>query len=163
VTKNGPVSGPVLIDRSGTWMALSGARVVRTTVGTPAAPFDLWVPTHATVRVAAEAVGLRGDNWLERSGSITVWPAGFARRLSLRISLPDARAATDTIHFRGTNLRTSYAIDPLQTRTVSFLVPASSHPWTVRWLCDRYGFRNGSKVSFLAAPPRLVAAAGPLG
>jgi hypothetical protein len=33
----------------------------------------------------------------------------------------------------------------------------------VRWLCDRYGFRNGSKVSFVAAPPRLVAAAGPLG
>jgi hypothetical protein len=162
-TSSGPVSGPVLIDRSGTWLSLAGARLVRSTVGTNAAPFDLWAPTGGPVRVVADAVGLRGDGWLERSGSITVWPATVARRLSLRVSLPDARAATDTIHFTGLHLRASYAIDPKQTRVVSFIVPAGTKPWTVRWLCDRYGFRNGSKVSFVATPPRLTAAAGPLG
>jgi hypothetical protein len=163
VTKNGLVSGPVLIDRSGTWISLAGARLARSTVGTNAAPFDLWAPTGGPVRIVADAVGLRGDGWLDRAGSITVWPAKVARRLSLRVTLPDARAATDTIHFTGPNLSASYAIDPKQTRVVSFIVPASTKPWTVRWLCDRYGFRNGSKVSFLAAPPRLTAVSGPLG
>ncbi len=161
VTRNGPVEGSVLVDRSGTWMTLNDAQLVRSTVGTSAAPFDLWAPTGKRVRVAAEAVGLRSDNWLERSGSITVWPAQVARRLNLRISLPDSRAATDTIHFTGLNVHTSYAIDPEQTRTVSFIVPASTQPWTVRWLCDRYGFRGQSKVSFLSAPPRISALAGP--
>ncbi len=161
VTPDGPVNGAVLVDRVGTWMSLSGAHLVRTTVGTNAAAFDLWAPTAGRARVVAEAVGLHGDNWLARSGSITVWPATVRRRLSLRVKLPDPRAATDTIHFTGA-ATASLVVQPTQARTITFLIPAGTHPWTVRWFCDRFGYRNGTPVSFLSAPPRITVASGPL-
>ena len=162
VTDRGPVDGPVLVDRTGTWLAFTGARLVGTTVDTQAVPFDLWAPTGKRVRITAEVAGLNGDRWLRRTGAITVWPASVARRLTLRVSLPDARAATDTIHFTGDANR-SVAVQPEQTRTISFVIPAGSRPWTVRWLCDRYGYQNGVKVSFLSGPPRITTVAGPIG
>jgi hypothetical protein len=163
VTTEGTVKGSVLVDRTGTWMSFAGARLIRTTVGTGAVPYDLWTPLGRNVRVVAEAVGLEGDGWLQRTGSITVWPSSTARRLTLRVSLPDPRAAADAIHFSGSGVHASYLVKPEQTRTISLLVPASTKPWTVRWFCDRYGYRNGVKVSFLSAPPKLTAVAGPIG
>ena len=152
----GPVDGPVLVDRGSTWTSFAGARLARSTSGGSVAPFDLWMPTGTHVRLAAEAVGLRSDDWLMRTGWITVWPSRAARRVTLRVSLPDARAAADTIHFSGA-VHTSYTVRPLQTRTITFVVPAGTQPWTVHWNCDRYGFRGTSPVSFLSAPPRITA------
>jgi hypothetical protein len=157
----GPIDGPVLVDRDSTWASFADARLVRRSAGGIVAPFDLWAPTGAHVRLAAEVVGLRFDDWLARTGWVTVWPSQVARRLTLRISLPDPRAATDTIHFSGASSR-SLAVQPTQTRTVTFLIPAGTRPWTVHWFCDRYGYRNGTPVSFVSGPPRITAASGPL-
>jgi hypothetical protein len=92
---------------------------------------------------------------------VTVWPSSTARRLSLRVGLPDPRAATDAIHFTG-DANASFTVHPMQTRTISFVIPAGGRPWTVHWSSDRYGYRNGSAVSFVSAPPRLAATAGPV-
>jgi hypothetical protein len=162
VTSKGPVDGPILVDRTGTWLSFANARLVRTTVGTRAVPFDLWAPEGKRVRVTAEVAGLNGDRWLRRTGTITVWPANVARRFTLRVSLPDARAAVDTIHFTG-DAHEALTVQPEQTRAISFVIPAGSRPWTVRWFCDRYGYRNGNEVSFVSGPPRITTVAGPIG
>jgi hypothetical protein len=159
----GPVRGAVLVDRRRTWTSFADARLVRTTVGTFQAPFDLWAPTSGSqVRLVAEVAGLRSDNWLMRTGWVTVWPAAFERRLTLRVALPSKLAAADTIHFTGEDANTSFTVQPEQTRTISFVIPARNRPWTVHWTCDRYGYRNGATVSFLSAPPRITAVGGPL-
>jgi Dolichyl-phosphate-mannose-protein mannosyltransferase len=157
----GRLSGPLLVDRATTWTSFDGATLVRSTTNLPVAPFDLWRPDGARLRLAAEVEGLRGDNWLTRSGTVTIWPAGHPRRFTLQVGLPSKLAAADTIHFSG-DATGSFTVQPDQRRTISFLVPAGTKPWTVRWFCDRYGFRNGQEVSFLSAPPRLTSAAGPL-
>ena len=157
-----PIDGPVLVDRGNTWTSVAGARLVRSTVGTTAAPFDLWAPTGSRVRLAAQAIGLRSDGWLMRTGVLTVWRSSTARRLALRISLPDPRAATDAIHFTGSGVSASLTVKPEQTRTISFLIPAGA-TWIVHWRCDRYGYRGNAQVSFLSAPPRLTAVAGSRG
>jgi hypothetical protein len=155
-----PIDGPVLVDRGRTWTSFADARLVRSTVGGDDAPFDLWMPTGSHVRLTAEVVGLRSDNWLMRTGWITVWPSSAARRLSLRVGLPDPRAATDAIHFTG-DANASLTVHPMQTRTISFVIRAGS-PWTVHWSSDRYGYRNGAEVSFVSAPPRITAVSAPV-
>ncbi len=158
----GSVSGAVLVDRRRTWTTFAGARLVRTTVGTLQAPFDLWTPVGGShVRLVAEVAGLGSDNWLMRTGWITVWPAAFERRLTLRVGLPSKLAAADTIHFTGEGANTSFTVQPEQTRTISFSIPAGNHPWTVHWTCDRYGYRDGAAVSFFSAPPHITAVDGP--
>lgn len=161
MSAGGPIDGPVLVDRGNTWTAFSDATLVRSSTGGIVAPFDLWAPTGPRVRLAAEVVGLRYDNWLARTGWVTVWPSDVARRVVLRISLPDPRAAADTIHFTGA-LSRSVTVQPTTTRTVTFLIPAGTRPWTVNWFCDRYAYRSGVPVSFVSAPPRITAASGPL-
>ena len=73
----------------------------------------------------------------------------------MRVGLPSKLAAADTVHFTGEDADAAFTVQPEQTRTISFLIPAGSRPWTVHWSCDRYGYRNGSPVSFLSAPPTL--------
>jgi len=153
---SGPISGAVLVDRRSTWTTFAGARLVRSTVGTELAPFDLWAPVGGPVRMTAEVVGLRSDNWLMRTGVITVWPSSHARRLTLRLAIPVSGAAADTIHFTGAVLR-SVTVQPLQVQSVSIVIPAGTKPWTVHWRCDRYGFRGLAAVSFLSAPPSITA------
>jgi Dolichyl-phosphate-mannose-protein mannosyltransferase len=159
----GPVAGPVLVDRTSTWTTFAGAKLVRSTANSGIAPFDLWRPTGNRVRLTTEVAGLRGDNWLMRVGWITVWPAQVNRSLTLRLGLPGKLAAADTIHFTGAGTNTSFTVAPDQTRTISFVIPAGTRPWTVHWLADRYGYREGAKVSFLSAPPRITPVYGPLG
>jgi Dolichyl-phosphate-mannose-protein mannosyltransferase len=163
VVPSGPIAGPILVDRSSTWTSFAGATLVRSTANTGIAPFDLWRPTGDHARLTTEVAGLRGDNWLMRVGWITVWPAQVNRRLTLRLGLPSKLAAADTIHFTGAGRDTSFTVQPDETRTISFVIPAGTRPWTVHWLADRYGFRQGSEVSFLSGPPRITAVAGPLG
>ena len=155
----GPVRGALLVDRARTWTSFSGARLVRSTAGASGAPFDLWVPTRSTSgpRLVAEVAGLMSDGWLMRTGWVTVWPANVARRFTLEVTLPDARAATDTIHFSGNGVAKSFSIGPQQTRRISFVVPAGARPWTLTWSCDRYAYRGRWPVSFTATTPTVVA------
>jgi hypothetical protein len=161
VSPTGELSGPLLVDRASTWTRFDGATLVRSTTKLPVAPFDLWRPDGGPLRLAAEVQGLRGDNWLTRTGTITVWPADHARRISLEVGLPSKLAAADTIHFTG-DVDGSFTVQPDRRRTISLLVPAGKQPWTVRWFCDRYGYRYGAKVSFLSAPPKITTVSGPL-
>ncbi len=158
----GPVDGPVLVDRVGTWMSFADARLVRTTMGSerrrvrPLGADRLACAPHrrsgrAPIGQLADAHGV--DHRLagrDRHGD---------SRSASAFRIP--RAATDTIHFTGA-ANASFTVHPMQTRTISFLIPAGSRPWTVRWCSDRYGYRNGAAVSFLSAPPRITATAGPL-
>ena len=154
-TAHGPVSGAVVVDATRTWTTFAGGRVAAST-SPPVTPYVLWQPAGPSpLRLAAEARGIRSDGWLTADGTVTVWPASKQHLLRLRLRLP-AAAATDTIHFRVGPVTRDVTIQPGTARTISFLVPAVGHLWTLRWSCDRYGYRGTDRVSFLTAPPQLI-------
>jgi hypothetical protein len=153
-TVRGAVGGAVVVDATRTWTTFTGGRVVAST-SSPVTPYVLWRPSGPSpLRLAAEARGIRYDGWLTADGSVTVWPRSRQHLLRLHLRLP-AAAAPDTIHFTG-SLDRDVTIQPGTSRTISFVVPAVGHPWTIRWSCDRYGYRGTDRVSFLTAPPQLI-------
>lgn len=152
-TATGPVDDAVLVDGTHTWTAFAGARIARSS-GTQT-PYVLWQPTGpGSLRLAAEVQGVRSDGWLTTTGTLTVWPASKQHVLRLELRLP-AKASDDTIHFRGA-LSRDVMVRSGTSRTISFLVPASARPWTLRWSCDRFGFRGRDRISFRTAPPQLL-------
>ena len=46
----------------------------------------------------------------------------------------------------------SFTVQPDETRTISFVIPAGTRPWTVHWTCDRYGYRSGARRQLLLGP-----------
>lgn len=147
--------GPLLVDRSYTWIALANARHVRSFSGANTS-YELWQPLGPFARVAAEAAGIRADGWLVSRGTLTVWSARQPRTLVLRLSLP-ATANEDTIHFDVGGLRRALTVEPGSSRSISFAIPRQKQPWTLRWSCDRFTLLpDGSLVSFRITEPRLV-------
>jgi len=153
-TTAGPIRGALLVDAAHTWTWFSGGRVAAAT-SKPVTPYVVWQPTSvAPLRLAAEVRGVRSDGWLTTTGTLTVWPSPRPRVLRLRLGLPGA-AADDTIHFRGALTR-DVLIRSGTSRTISFVVPVGSRPWSLHWTADRYGFRGADRISFRTAAPQLT-------
>jgi hypothetical protein len=154
-TAHGTIDGAIVVDGTRTWTTFAGGRMAAAT-SAPVTPYVLWRPNGtAPLRLAAEARGVRSDGWLTAEGTLTVWPASKPHLLRLRLRLP-AEAAADTIHFHTGFVTRDVTIQPGTARTISFLVPGVTHPWTLRWSCDRYAYRGADRVSFLTAPPQLI-------
>lgn len=78
------LTGAVLVDELGTWLAFDNARSSVTSGTYRLVEFD------GAPRLAAEAVGLLANGWLTTAGRITVWSHSEPVRLTLRLRLRGA-------------------------------------------------------------------------
>jgi hypothetical protein len=152
VGRDGPIRGSLLVEEFGARVELSGA-----TRAAHGSSLELW-RSSGTPRISVLASGLYFDDWLARTGSVTVWPdaSGVARgTLSLRLSLP-ARTERTPLYFRAPGADRRIWIVPGQTEVVRFRVFAHG-PWRLVFRTTQTGFLgDGRAISVQASTPRLI-------
>jgi hypothetical protein len=142
-----PLSGPLLVDRWGSTLALRGVRRLAGTRG-----YDL-LETSGPPRVVYYFAGRFFDGWAAPSARLAVYGA-HGRTIRFTVTLPPgARPATLTVALPGGERRFSLAAG--RPQTVSLPV-CSSGPWKADLSFSAFGFVGSRAVSARTSVPRLA-------
>lgn len=143
-----PLTGPLVVDRYGSTVALRGARVRATSQD-----YALWVPAGRP-RLVSYFAGRYGDGWIAPWSRLDLWAArpGAVR---LRVTLPQQPvAATVRIFVPGRPAR-RLRMAPGSTRTISLPVCVSGH-WHAVLTFSSSGYVGQRNVSARVGRPRFV-------
>ena len=152
-TQGRQLTGAVLVDELGTWLAFDNARSSVSSGAYRLVQFD------GTPRLGAEAVGLLANGWLATDGRITVWAHPEPVRLTLRLTLP--RAITNqpnTVVFETRTKTRTIRVPAGGSRLLSFDIPAGSLV-RIRFHAGAVGYSGGLPVGVYVGKPRIAAVA----